>query len=128
MKLKELHKGIGRYLVEDCYCSGEIYESNGIFFNVFDVLDDCKFLCKSDDKLDIIPFISCICKDKILVFSINTDNEISDSVQYPATENNMKLIKEIAETGKSDIELNSFSENEDKTFEHLCNLVDIIMG
>lgn len=31
MILKDVHKDVERYLNEDCYCIGEIYESNGFF-------------------------------------------------------------------------------------------------
>ena len=93
MELKELI-GVSRYLEEDCYCPGEIYERNAIFYEVFNKEDECLLLAEN--------FINILvkCKDNLLLFVKDVDDngvgnseKIIDAWKYKDTENNIKNFK-----------------------------------
>ena len=70
MKIKDLHNDIERYLREDCYCSNEIYGTDGFGYRLHYADDECVKFAETDD------FVSCITEfafkekmnEKIIVF------------------------------------------------------------
>jgi hypothetical protein len=110
MKIKDIHKDIERFLAEDCYCPGEIYDSTGFFFRVVEPDDDCEYLVTG--KYEQHDVICVIWKDQILYFVIS-DNRICEAGRYDATENNKELIKDLLSgIDVSDRKFNEFKEGE----------------
>lgn len=108
MQLKDI-ANVEKYLQEDCYCPGEIYDVSGFFFQVFKSDEECRILVKSKSK----DSVNCvICRDQIINFWINVENEIVFAERYDATENNIKEMINYW-NGKSDkVTLNEFKNGE----------------
>lgn len=87
------------FLENDCYCPGEIYDSTGFFFQVFEPTDVCTLLVKGAYKEDDVTAV--ICKDQIICFWIENNNKIVQAVRFDATENNTSEIVKVL-TGKKD--------------------------
>lgn len=87
------------FLENDCYCPGEIYDSTGFFFQVFEPTDACTLLVKGAYKEDDVTAV--VCKDQIICFWIENNNKIVQAVRFDATENNTSEIVK-ALTGKKD--------------------------
>lgn len=104
MKIKELHKDIERYLLHDCYCPHEIYSFDGFFYQCFYENQECEKLGERqiDNKLTIgcvaHPFNDEKDKPQIILFFIEDDN-CNDALRYDATENNIKITKDILTNG-----------------------------
>lgn len=97
MLLKELHKDMERYLEEDCYCPGEIYDVSGFFFQVFKGEEECKYVGEGPSNNKERPsIIKCvICRNQLLNFWIDTNQDkVYEAERYDATENNIQFIKD----------------------------------
>lgn len=117
-----------KYLQEDCYCSGEIYDVSGFFFKVFKADEKCRLLVKGKSK-DSDNIVNCvICRDQILNFWINTENEIVSAERYDATENNIKEMVNYW-NGKSDkVTLDEFEAGETaKSITEIMQYADAIL-
>lgn len=131
IKLKEAHKDIERYLKFDCYCPNEIYDMSGFFYQLFDPNDNCYLLGVSkggNNKyfVDGYSGIYVISKDQIIEFSLKHETDkICDAVRIDATENNIKIFKEIIETGKapSGAKLDKFESNH--SYDDLRKLLEL---
>lgn len=88
MILKDVHKDLERYLNEDCYCPGEIYDCTGFFFQVFKAEEECKELYRNDEV------IAVVCRDQILVFWVK-DAAVMSADRCDATDNNIRVIPKI---------------------------------
>ncbi len=86
------------YLQNRCYCPNEIYSADGFFYQLFDKNEDCKYLGEESSKYN---FIAVITKDTesvvqiLLIFRTDDLKEIVDVIKYDATENNIKLVKDL---------------------------------
>lgn len=89
MQLKNI-ANMEKFLKEDCYCPGEIYDVSGFFFQVFNADEECKLLANGKSKHNDETITCVICKDQIINFWINSENEIVSAERYDATENNIK--------------------------------------
>ena len=121
MKLKDI-LNMSKYLKEDCYCPGEIYSTDGFFFQVFKENAKCYEIgrCNNyNNGLSKIPFIAVIANstDNIsqLLIIFYDKEKIKDIIRFDATENNIKLIKEIIENGKSDLKFNEYERQDTST-------------
>ena len=85
MQLKDI-ANMEEYLENDCYCPGEIYDSTGFFFQVFDVEDSCNILIKGSFKNEDVTAV--LCKNQIILFWID-NQKIFDAMRYDATEHNV---------------------------------------
>lgn len=120
MKLKDI-LNMESYLKNDCYYPGEIYSSDGFFYELFAPEDECAKLAENED------FVAVICKTQILVLW-KDNNQIVDSARYDATENNMKNVKTIAAGHKPTEYMDKFATNtEDSTLEGILAIADAIM-
>ena len=127
MRLKDI-ANMEKYLQEDCYCPGEIYDVSGFFFQVFKAEEECKLIANGKSK-DSDNTVTCvICKNQIINFWINSDNEIVSAERYDATENNIKQMADFW-NGKSDnVDLDEFNEGEtDKNLADIMQYADAIM-
>ncbi len=104
MIIKELHSDIERYLNHDCYCPHEIYSFDGFFYQCFYEDQECEKLGeKQTDNSSIIGCVAYPDKDEkerpqVVLFFIKDDKCI-DALRYDATENNVKITKDILTNG-----------------------------
>ena len=134
MKLKDI-LNMEDYLKNECYCPGEIYSIDGFFYQIFRANEECKVIIENkeyNNSLSKIPCLVVISKstDDIvqLLIVMYEKNKIVDIVRFDATENNIKLIKEILETGKTNLKWNEYPETKTKeSLEKIFNIVDAIM-
>jgi len=92
MILKDVHPDIERYLYEDCYCPGEIYDTTGFFFQVFKADEECVEVYRGIDfsKPDVT-VITVTCRDQLINFWVR-DDKVYFAERYDATENNIKIM------------------------------------
>ena len=104
MKIKELHKDVERYLQFDCYCPNEIYSFDGFFYQCFYEDQECEKLGEKQSDNSLI--IGCVaypdndkkCKPQVVLFLIK-DDKCVNALRYDATENNIKITKDILTNG-----------------------------
>lgn len=134
--LKSLHPDIERYLNEDCYCPGEIYEPNGFFFQVFKPEEEASLLGKAVGKNNLYwhegyTGLYVLCRDKLIEFTLDTaSGKVLDSLMMDATENNVQIFKEICMTGHApkNAKLDEFNKNAtNKTLKEILSMADAIM-
>lgn len=96
MKLRDVHSDVDRYLAEDCYCPGEIYDVSGFFYQVFKADEECKFVVEGQSCNSEL-FIRCvICRTQLLNFLINRDEDkVVSAERYDATKNNINVMKKL---------------------------------
>lgn len=124
MKLKDIND-VERYLKNNCYCEGEIYDVSGFFFNVYKPEDECKPLVESNE------LVAIICNNQILIFWKEC-NTIYDAIRYDATENNINIVIEYVKNISKGIEkkynLDKFkANNSDESLKTILNKVDAVM-
>lgn len=109
MQLKDICD-MTEYLAERCYCPGEIYESSGFFFQIFQPEEECRVLVKGhahDDEN--VQVIAVICRDQIIIIW-HQNSRIEDALRFDATDNNMKQIHEYYRGLRNDVVLDEFKE------------------
>lgn len=107
MKFSDIHPDMGRYLREDCYCPGEIYDSTGFFYRVYGTDEECTLLAKSDDMTAVIATTSCHGKEDptpqaILFWHDDGSGRIVGAQRFDATENNVGILRHVVQGGKPD--------------------------
>ena len=118
MILKDVHKDVERYLNEDCYCIGEIYESNGFFCWIFSPSDNCQILIKNSNKTAVL------CQNRIVILEYDS-NTILDAILVSAiNENNLKEVADYVNDKKSIMNLT----NEESGIDDILSMVDAIMN
>lgn len=118
MRFAEAHSDMRRYLQEDCYCPGEIYDTTGFSFMVFDPDDECELREQTDE----MTVLTAACKSRpnspqaILFWHDEPDEpgRIIDAQRVDATENNIAILCDIARGAKPDgRKLDRFEDNHD---------------
>ena len=94
------------FLENDCYCPGEIYDSTGFFFQVFESTESCKLLIKGTYKDEDVTAV--ICRNQILCFWIENNTKITNAVRFDATENNVSEIMQVLSGKKTKITIDEF--------------------
>lgn len=120
MQLKDI-ANMEEYLENDCYCPGEIYDSTGFFFQIFNAEDACKLLLKGSYKDEDVTAV--ICKNQIICFWIENNKKIVSAERYDATENNVSEIVAVLSGKKTKICIDEFEEG--KTAADLNKLMSI---
>lgn len=135
MKIKDLHKDVERYLNHDCYCPHEIYSFDGFGYQLFYEDQECEKL--GENKNDNSLTIGCLAypennkknKPQIVLFFIE-DDKCVNALRYDATENNIKITKDILTNGINGRKF-SFDEYEKggtaKALKKVLSFVDAIM-
>lgn len=124
MILSEVHRDIERYLREDCYCPGEIYDCTSIFFEVFEPDEECRLICEVPTAKAVI------CRDQILVFWISEDiDRVIDADRCDATENNIKVVPLILSGKKTENDkLDEFEPGKTrKAFNEVMGIADAVL-
>ena len=92
MLLKDVHNDVERYLENDCYCPGEIYDTSGFFFQVFKADEECKELYRGVDfRYPDETIITVICRDQLINFWVK-EEKIVEAERYDATANNIRIM------------------------------------
>ena len=124
MQLKDI-ANMEDFLLNDCYCPGEIYDSTGFFFRVFEAEESCKLLINGSFKDENVTAV--LCKDQILCFWID-GKKITNAVRCDATENNVKEIVEVLSGKKSKMNIDEFEKDKTKkSLDELLSIADFIM-
>lgn len=97
MILKQAHPDMERYLQEDCYCPGEIYDTSGFFFQIFKADDTCEVFAKSEGMTALVATSSMSdnCEPQAILFWHDEPGEperIIAAQRVDATENNIGII------------------------------------
>ena len=108
LKLGEVHADMERFLREDCYCPGEIYDLSGFFFQLFDVEDECEIIERSDEMTAVV--VPRNNKDgeyrgqAVMFWHDDHENpsKIIDAQRVDATENNISIFRDIVNGFKPD--------------------------
>lgn len=96
MKLKDIHSDVMRYLAEDCYCPGEIYDVSGFFFLVFNADEECKLVAEGPSRSRELLIKCVICRNQLLNFWINEhEGKVVSAERYDATPNNIIVMKKL---------------------------------
>ena len=135
-KLKDI-KDMERYLKEDCYCPGEIYSFDGFFFQVFQGEDKCKYIGQrgkdcilTNGNYELLCVLAQNEKDtQLLMICIDADTKkIGDILRVDATENNIKLVKEVIKNNKTDLRWDEYVKGStEKGLREIMSMADAIM-
>lgn len=114
---------------------GEIYSADGFFYQIFKPETEYKEIGKcelNDNYLSKIPFIAVISKsttDDIQLLLIMHNNEkILDIIRFDATENNIKLIKEVIKNNKTELKFDEYEKGKTvKDLDKILNIADAII-
>lgn len=139
MKFKDI-PDMERYLQEDCYCPGEIYDTSGFFYQIYEPDSYCTLVEEFDNKMVILaqPWNFKNSTDDvssnvqaILIWTDDPDypGKIIECVRVDATENNISILKDIIHGKKPDgrkiDEFNPGSIN--NNMKKILDISDIIM-
>lgn len=107
MRLGDVHEDMERFLREDCYCPGEIYDLSGFFFRVYKVSDECRLIERSEDRTAVIAMThrggEKLSKPQAIMFWHDCgDGLIVDAQRVDATENNVGILRAIVRGEKPD--------------------------
>ena len=135
MKIKDLHQDVERYLNNDCYCPHEVYSFDGFGYQLFYENQECEKLGENKNGNNLV--IGCVAypgndekiKPQIVLFFIE-DDKCLDALRYDATENNIKITKDILTNGINGRKF-SFDEYEKgstaKALKEVLSFADAIM-
>ena len=111
--LGEIHADMARYLAEDCYCPGEIYDVSGFFYQIYKPETTCVVIAANDERTAVVakPWnlmkggYSEEDKPQALIFW-HDDNEkpgrIIAAQRVDATENNIEVLRKVVDGAESD--------------------------
>lgn len=125
MKLGDIYN-MEHYLANDCYCKGEIYDTSGFFFIVFNKDDECEQLGKRDCE-EGISEICVICRNQLLNFYAK-DGKIIGAELFDATENNIKILKMFLQNQRLDgMRIDEFEKGyTEKSLNEIMSIADAI--
>ena len=101
-RLREVHEDMSRYLANDCYCPGEIYGIDGFFFSVYHDDDECTVVEQTEGMTVVVTDEN---RPQAIIFWHDEPGELGriiDAQRVDATENNIGILKTIANGGKPD--------------------------
>ena len=84
------------YLKNRCYCPGEIYSSDGFFYQIFKPENECEIVGECEDYIVIVATVDMGGrKPQLIIIYKGDDGKVADTVRYVATENNITIFKKI---------------------------------
>ena len=104
MKLGDIHD-MERYLSEDCYCPGEIYDISGFFYEIFKADDECVLIAESEGMTAVVATGKHESRPQAIMFwhdDDETPGRIVDAQRVDATENNIGILRSIVNGEKPD--------------------------
>lgn len=116
MKLGEIHSDVERYLLEDCYCPGEIYDISGFFYQIFTVDDTCTEIESNDDRTAVVALTSngntLENPQAIMFWHDDGDGKIVYAQRVDATDNNIGILRSIVQGAEPDGQIDEFEPGE----------------
>lgn len=111
-----------RYLANDCYCPGEIYDRTGFFYKVFDADDECELIAEGDEKVAVTS------GDQAIIFW-REGGRIVDACRVDATDNNVGILRSIVAGEEPDgRKLDEFEPGSTKkSLEEVMGIADAVM-
>lgn len=96
-----------RFLAEDCYCPGEIYDTTGFFYQVFSADDECVLIAESEGMTAVVAKSGTFdnSKPQAIMFWHDDDDRpdrIIAAQRVDVTENNIDILRTIVHGGKPD--------------------------
>lgn len=131
MILKELHKDIERYLLEDCYCPHEVYSIDGFGYLLVYEDAECELLFEGTYKGENVFLVATYAdsrreKKPILLSIWHDDNRIFGMERYELTEHNIREIKSVLNGEKTSICLSEMEELAKQTYK-ILSIADAIL-
>ena len=130
MKLSDI-ADMREYLDNRCYCPGEIYDSSGFFYQVFDPDTECKIICEGIRNEIHGKFVVAQANEKTkpqIIYIQISDGTVEDCRRFDATDNNIKLIKGFMVGKYKKVFLDEYKESDtEKTLQEVFSIVDAIM-
>lgn len=131
MEIRDLHKDIERYLLNDCYCQHEVYSFDGFYCQLFYEDQQCEKIGETTNLLACVahPSNDFKAKPQIVLFFLDGDKCV-DALRYDATENNLSITKDILTNGIKGRKFN-FDEyvagSTAKSIKEILSIADAIM-
>lgn len=120
-----------RYLADDCYCPGEIYDISGFFYQVYTPEDECKIIAQNDLRTAIVANLEDKHPQAIIIWHDDDSKpgKIIDTQRVDATENNINMLKHFVETGSTgDFKIDEFVEGQTaKDLNKILSISDAII-
>lgn len=94
-----------RFLAEDCYCPGEIYDVTGFFYQVFSVDDECILIERNSGMTAVVATSKYATKPQAIIFWHDDEDapgRIIDAQRIDATDNNISILRSIVNGEKPD--------------------------
>lgn len=94
-----------RFLEEDCYCPGEIYDATGFFYLVFSADDECVLIERSEGMTAVVATSKQSTRPQAIIFwhdDKDAPGRIIDAQRMDATENNIGILRDIVNGKKPD--------------------------
>lgn len=130
MILKELHRDIERYLLEDCYCPHEVYSFDGFCYMLVYEDAECELLgeynYKGTDVFLVATYTGKEKKNPILLLVWHDNNSILDMERYELTDNNIREIRAVLKGEKSSAELSEM-ESVKESVRKILSISDAIL-
>lgn len=126
--LGKVHSDMERYLAEDCYCPGEIYDVSGFFYILYTVNDPCIIVNSNKDRTAVIARPDDD-KPQVIMFwhdELSEPEKIIEAQRADATENNIALMRDFVDSGTSSRKLDEFVPGETKR--SLESILDLSNG
>lgn len=121
-----------RFLAEDCYCPGEIYDVTGFFYQVFSVDDECVLIEQSSGITAVVATSKHATKPQAIIFwhdDKDAPGRIIDAQRVDATENNIGILRSIVNGEKPDgRRLDEFEPGSTaRSLSEIAKIIDIVM-
>ena len=106
VRLADAHPDMRRYLDEDCYCPGEIYDVTGFSYLTFSPDDECVMCARTDDMTVVVTTsrMSPSSPQAIMFWhdDLDSPDRIIAAQRVDATENNISILCDIAHGARPD--------------------------
>ena len=121
-----------RFLADDCYCPGEIYDTTGLFFQVFSADDECVLIERNDRMTAVVATSKHGSRPQAIMFWHDDDDRpgrIIAAQRVDATENNIDILRTIVHGGKPDgRKLDEFDPGSTaKSLKEIAKISDIVI-
>lgn len=124
MKLKDI-PDMERYLEEDCYCPGEIYDMSGFFYRVYHGDDECEVLYEGEKGAINGVFVQV---DNQIIYIEKTPEMVEHCVRIDATDHNKEEIGKFLRGEIDKMSIDEFEEGEtERQVEKILSIADAVM-
>lgn len=128
MLLKDVHDDIERYLENDCYCPGEIYDVSGFFFQLFKADEECKEISRGADyRNPDDTVITVVCRNQLINFWVR-DDKIMEAERYDATVHNIRIMPGVIAGTLKGVQIDEFKPGETaKSLNEILSMADAVL-